>query len=237
MSTFSGSVRDQVARLDDGSTCWHCGASPTDICHVIGKKDRDFDRLVQEGLITFEQLGDVGNAIPLCPLCHRNFDDMVNPGFIFVPADLEYFIQYEEADQDRRREIGKRTGAVPIRVAPTAESYRDHQIRAEAIDAHACGGTYLRFTLRDYFPKLGQPPFVPGPGPFVNPEPWHGAPTAALQRGFRVLGNPLLRGIPRKIKQSLHTLLALYQEEVLEDDISGQRTQADAENFPSEDEG
>ncbi|KAL2349672.1 hypothetical protein BJ546DRAFT_1126454 [Cryomyces antarcticus] len=152
MSTFSGSVRDQVARLNDGGTCWHCGASPTDICHVIGKKDRDFDRLVQECLITFQQLGDVGNAIPLCPLCHRNFDDMVNHRFIFVPADLEYFIQYEKADQDRRREIGKRTGTVPIRVAPTAELYRDHQIRAEVIDAHVCGGTYLRFTLRDYFP-------------------------------------------------------------------------------------
>ncbi|OCL02502.1 hypothetical protein AOQ84DRAFT_228931, partial [Glonium stellatum] len=39
-SDFSKSVKQQVIRTDNGTTCWHCGASPTDICHVIGKKDR-----------------------------------------------------------------------------------------------------------------------------------------------------------------------------------------------------
>jgi hypothetical protein len=82
---------------------------------------------------------------------------MLNLGFVFVPADLEYFIQCEKADQDRRLEISRHTGTIPVRVCPTAESYREHQINSGAVTSDACGGTYLRFTLRDYFPKLGQP--------------------------------------------------------------------------------
>jgi hypothetical protein len=148
----------------------------------------------------------VVNAIPLCPLCHRNFDDITNPGFIFIPADLDYFIEYEKADQERRRSIGLCTGTTPMRVSPTAESYRDHQIRDGALQAESCGGLYVRYTLRDYFPRLGQPEFVPGPGPFSDPVPWHGAPMAALRRAFMILGDPLLKGIPRQTKQALRTL-------------------------------
>jgi hypothetical protein len=37
---FSRRGKERVVQLDDGSTCWHCGASPTDVCHVIGRKDR-----------------------------------------------------------------------------------------------------------------------------------------------------------------------------------------------------
>ncbi|KAL5344740.1 hypothetical protein ACLOAV_010432 [Pseudogymnoascus australis] len=234
-STFSGSTREKVVELDHGGTCWHCRASPTDICHVIGKKDRDFDRLLQQGLITFENLGHVDNAIPLCPLCHRNFDDMLNPGFIFPPADLEYFIQYEKADQDRRREIGRRTGTMPTRVSPTAESYRNHQIETGAIPSDACGGTYMRFTLRDYFPKLGQPPFVPGAGSFPDPEPWHGAPMAALRRAFLVLGSPFLQGIPKETKHMLRTLLDLYSDDISNNDAV-ERDDHNSADESSEDE-
>jgi len=155
---------------------------------------------------------------------------MLNPGFIFLPADLEYFIQYEKADQDRRREIGRCTGTIPARVSPTAESYRNHQIEAGAISSDTCGGTYLRFTLRDYFPKLGQPPFIPGAGSFPDPEPWHGAPMAALRRAFLILGSPFLQGIPKATKHTLRTLLDLYSDEILDSDFA----EGDAHNSADE---
>lgn len=160
---------------------------------------------------------------------------MLNPGFIFPPADLEYFIQYEKADQDRRREIGRRTGTIPTRISPTAESYRNHQIEAGTIPSDACGGTYMRFTLRDYFPKLGQSPFTPGASSFPDPKPWHGAPMAALRRAFLVLGSPFLQGIPKETKHMLRTLLDLYSDEISDNDaVEGNGYNSTGE--PEEDE-
>jgi hypothetical protein len=59
---------------------------------------------VDQGLITFNHLGDIDNAIPLCPLCHRNFDDINKPGLIFLP-DISYFIDFEKEDYRHREEI------------------------------------------------------------------------------------------------------------------------------------
>jgi hypothetical protein len=28
------------AKVDNGEVCWHCSANPTNICHVIGQKDK-----------------------------------------------------------------------------------------------------------------------------------------------------------------------------------------------------
>jgi hypothetical protein len=30
--------------------------------------------------------------------CHRNFDDVMNPGLIFLPVDLQYFIDFQRAE-------------------------------------------------------------------------------------------------------------------------------------------
>jgi hypothetical protein len=40
-SAFSASTKEQVKNLDNGEVCWHCSATPTDICHVITKADRE----------------------------------------------------------------------------------------------------------------------------------------------------------------------------------------------------
>ena len=40
-SDFSLSVKRKVERMNDAGSCWHCGARPTDICHVIGKRDHE----------------------------------------------------------------------------------------------------------------------------------------------------------------------------------------------------
>jgi hypothetical protein len=46
--------------------------------------------------------------------------------------------------------------------------------------------------IHDYFPRFGpNNTWIPGLGPFQEPESRHGAPMAALWRAFLILGNPL----------------------------------------------
>jgi hypothetical protein len=100
---------------------------------------------------------------------------------------------------------------IPVRVPPTAESYRQHMLRAGVITEDDAGGLYLRYTLRKYFSPLVEQGFVPGLGPFREAVPWHGSPMAALRRAFRVLGDPLtIRGVPRETRVILRELVDLY---------------------------
>ncbi|KAH0537330.1 hypothetical protein FGG08_005846 [Glutinoglossum americanum] len=225
-SAFSQATKNKIAHLDDAECCWHCGAKPTDICHVISQKDKatpnwQFKELVVQGLLTFSSLSHIDNGIPLCPLCHRNFDDILFPGFVFIPTDLAFFIKFEQDDYERRTQIAQATGQVSGRTCPTAEDYFVHQLNAGVIPEGTYNGLYARYTLHDYFPKLGQPPFEPGPEPFAMPKPWHGAPTAALRRAFQVLSNPLLQGIPTGVLTDLNTLIQLYRSGLSHVDATG----------------
>ncbi|EON69692.1 hypothetical protein W97_08952 [Coniosporium apollinis CBS 100218] len=215
-SEFSLTVKKKVARITDDETCWHCGARPTDLCHVIGKKDREFPQLVQQGLMTFDHLGDIDNAIPLCPTCHRNFDDINKPGLIFLPSDLRYFIDFEKEDFRCRESRARDTGSIPKRTCPTPQMYLEHQIRNGIVKEQegTLGGLYLRYTLYDYFPRLGQSSaWIPGLRPFQEPESWHGAPMAAIWRASLILGNPLC-GIPFKEARLLGELRDLYKRKI-----------------------
>ncbi|KAH0556343.1 hypothetical protein GP486_005731 [Trichoglossum hirsutum] len=225
-STFSQAAKNKIADLDGAECCWHCGAKPIDICHVISQKDKatlnwQFKELVLQGLLPFSSLSHIDNGIPLCPLCHRNFDDILFPGFVFIPTDLAFFIKFEQDDYERRTQIAQATGQVSGRTCPTAENYFVHQLDAGVIPEGTYNGLYARYTLHDYFPKLGQPPFEPGPGPFAMPKPWHGAPTAALRRAFQVLSNPLVQGIPTGVLTDLNTLIQLYRRSLLHADTAG----------------
>lgn len=175
-----------------------------------------FPELIEQGLITFDHLGHLDNAIPLCPTCHRNFDDLNKPGSIFLPSDLQYFIDYEIADFARRDLRAKDTGTIPRRTCPDPQAYYEHQIRTGVVEQEdgAWGGLYFRYTLYDYFPNLGQSSsWIPGRGPFQEPEAWHGAPMAAIWRAFLILGNPLC-GIPDKETRLLRELQDLYKRRV-----------------------
>lgn len=141
--------------LDNGDLCWHYGVTPTDVCYVITKTDREFEIYQIRGLINIDSPSHVDNGIPLCALYHRNFDDHYNPGFVFVPADIAYFRAYEERDMIRRQEHYNRHRTRVKRVCPSQYEYRQHQLVQNAIDAEDHGGLYERYTLRDYFPKLG----------------------------------------------------------------------------------
>ena len=125
-TSFSSSVRQRIHNQPDSNRCWNCGASPVDIYHVIGKKELEVysyppflglsqlplplgstdpsqvAQLERDGFLPPNFLRSFENSITLCPLCHRNFDDLNRPGFIFLPDDLGYFISAARADLQER---------------------------------------------------------------------------------------------------------------------------------------
>jgi hypothetical protein len=224
---FSKSTRRKVENADGGS-CWFCQATPVEICHVIGQKDHgvcsplhchqqnthslQFNDLVSKKLLCFNDLNHPDNAIPLCPTCHRNFDDIIQPGFVFIPTDLDYFIHYEEEDQKRRRLLGPdEEGNFPGRYGvPSAESYRDHQRATKDIPDNAVSGLYTRYVLRKFLPPM----ITYGLGSFQQAKPWHGSPAAALRRACMVLGNMATPkgAIPNEVRKKLQKLADLWME-------------------------
>ncbi|KAI9780269.1 MAG: hypothetical protein M1839_006829 [Geoglossum umbratile] len=114
-----------------------------------------------------------------------------------------------------------------------------HQLDVGVISEGTHDGLYARHTLRDYFPKLDQPSSKPRPGPFAMPNPWHGAPTAALLRAFQVSSSPLLRGIPIDVPTDLNMLIQLYRRDLPDTDmvkrenLSGEAERQDRESTGS----
>ncbi|KAJ5278304.1 hypothetical protein N7524_004457 [Penicillium chrysogenum] len=76
-----------------------------DCAHVLAIEDDQTDSWVKAGLILpGTSLKAKENAIFLCKSCHCQFDNAYNLGIVFFPADLEFFIEREKADQARRKE-------------------------------------------------------------------------------------------------------------------------------------
>jgi hypothetical protein len=173
-----------------------------------------FETYKTRGLVNIVSASHVDNGIPLCALCHRNFDDLYNPGFVFIPADIAYFKDYEERDKKRRLEHYNRHGTRLKRSCPSPEDYRQQQLRHNIIQADSHGGLYDRYTLRDYFPSFGccRKNRTIRTGELFPPASWHGDPMAALRRGFAILGSVTLDGIPMGIRKALQELHNQYIE-------------------------
>jgi len=222
-AAFSASVRERVMRhYDFNRRCWHCSAQPVDVCHVIGKRDDSvgvcgsllqvstdvrscqFATIRAQSFLNIPNPGDFNNAILLCPLCHRNFDDYASPGFVVIPSDINFFMQWERKDQERRwamrRDFGQRT----TRICPGPDNYAEQC-------ASTAGGVYRRFTVQDYFSQL-RTRSGPGIGELVDEARWHGDPMATLRRTFLALGNMAVEGIPREVRTQLRQLQALYED-------------------------
>lgn len=152
----------------------------------------------QAGLLAFESLADIQNAVTLCPTCHREFDDTQCPGFIFFPSNLQFFIDFERQDYERRGRWTTDGYDTPTRVCPSAEQY-------ETGPSHL----YNRIVLQNYLPRLGsETSDMIGSLP---PRSWHGSPMAALMRAFLILGSPVLAGaIPPEQRALLRELQDLY---------------------------
>ncbi|KAF4231098.1 hypothetical protein CNMCM8980_005615 [Aspergillus fumigatiaffinis] len=172
-----------------------------------------FETYKARGLINIASASHVDNGIPLCALCHRNFDDLYSPGFVFIPTDIGYFKDYEERDKKRRLEHYNRHRTRLKRSCPSPEDYRQQQLRHNVIQADHHGGLYNRYTLRDYFPRFGCcRKSRTRTGELFPPAAWHGDPMAALRRGFAILGSVTLDGIPMGIRKALQELHNLYIE-------------------------
>ncbi|OJD30511.1 dienelactone hydrolase family protein [Diplodia corticola] len=212
VATFSASTRDQLFDLyrSEAYACWHCNAKPADAAHVITRRDVQFDAYKSAGLLTIDALSDLKNAVPLCPLCHRNFDDHNNPGFVFFPAGLAYFRMHEERDAQRRTEKYRLTGAPVARIAPSAIDYLEHHTRNGLVDEDSVGGMYERYVLFDYLPNVaGAAPIL---GQIGGPAPWHGDPMAALRRAFAASSSSIPSGSSWRRKKELVELRLLYEK-------------------------
>ncbi|KAF1992877.1 hypothetical protein P154DRAFT_128814 [Amniculicola lignicola CBS 123094] len=73
------------------------------------------------GLLHFEPLADIQNAITRCPTGHREFDDTQNPPFIFSPLNLQSFIDFKRQDFQRPCKWAEDRDETPARVCPSAK--------------------------------------------------------------------------------------------------------------------
>lgn len=166
---------------------------------------------IQQGLLPADARGNFYNHVLLCGTCHDNFDDIAFPGFIFVPTDLDYFIQEEEKDFARRTAYFQEHGLVLTREFPTPDDYQLHSIGTTNVSSGPSGGLYNCYILRDYFPtRLLE---ALGPNPYFGPKPWPGFPYAAIQRSqfTLVIAVNMVR---RDIEDKLFRLIILYNRRI-----------------------
>ncbi len=178
--------------------------------------------MIKKGMITFGGLGDYRNAIVLCGGCHNHYDRTSNMGWVFLPAGMKWFAEWEVDDFARREQIFDRTGRETERTYPTEEDFEKHLRAIGAVsdpdDGMCRGGLYHSYILEDMFAPImmsalrKQGMSVPGSFP-GGPKRWHGAPMAAINRGFVVTGAPEMK-LPEKEWELLRTLQRLYSRKL-----------------------
>ena len=127
------------------------------------------------------------NVITLCGTCHQNFNRIDDPGWIFHPTDIKYFIQFECHDHERRASE-RAAGLEPKRTVPNGETYLKHQSTQGLVPKDSIGGLYcpvifkpfILGTLETLLPSLHQGLM----GHLTRARPWHGAPIAAFRRAL-----------------------------------------------------
>ncbi|CAG8899459.1 unnamed protein product [Penicillium egyptiacum] len=201
---FSAATKLEIKRLS-GDSCWACETESPQIAYVIAKEDKQIPLWSTEGLLTFS-LTSAANGIPLCPTCHVEFDRFDDPGFVFIPADLQYFIDFELKDSEKRA-LAAREGNILPREVPTSTLYRDHLFEQGIISDRATSGLYQPIFLKKYL--LGGR-FSPEEFGLAEPKHWHGAPLATLRRGILALGSGRICGINLATVTQLEMLRNLY---------------------------
>ncbi|KAL8903347.1 MAG: hypothetical protein Q9207_003982 [Kuettlingeria erythrocarpa] len=121
-------------------------------------------------------LHDTENGMRLCVTCHHTLDNVELPGWVFIPTDIDFFLDAEREDFVRRQGELIRTGHFPIRQCPPVESYVEYS------------GRYDSYMLRHYGPpasnwRLGRSTYLP------TSKGWHGDPMLALFKGFNALAH------------------------------------------------
>ena len=137
----------------------------------------------------------VDNGIGLCPTCHITSGDIGNPGWTFFQSDLEFFIEFEQRERERRS-----GSLLPDSFQPRPITGNTRLTKAEAFSE----------PLQDLLSQ-------------ERHRPWHGAPMAALRRGIAALGSLYIDKIPDDIVGRLVELRRLYMSDEAEG-LSGQRS-------------
>ncbi|CEL09620.1 hypothetical protein ASPCAL12753 [Aspergillus calidoustus] len=197
-SVFSESVTYEVKNKASNS-CWACPRGRPQVCHVVPRDDLQTQLWIERGLIDF-RISSHLNGIALCGSCHTEFDDAYDPWFSFMPADLDFFINFELRDRERRRQVAL-SGQAPRRRVPNANSYKQHQVDSGIIDSDSIGGLYTPYYLAPVSHRVST---------FSTPRPWHGAPLASLRRAFLLLGSGRAQSIDKDQLQKLWRLKELY---------------------------
>ena len=151
------------------------------------------------------------NAIPLCAACHGNLDHHLDPGFSFIPTDIQYFVEFELKDRRRREEAERegKDGKELQRRVPSPTLYKQHQIEKGQVGADANGGLYRPVFLMHYLHK-GFFSFDEIRSRLSKTRPWHGAPLASFRRTFLMLGNGRLGMLEKHERFQLLRLHSLY---------------------------
>ncbi|KAL9023679.1 MAG: hypothetical protein Q9196_007048 [Gyalolechia fulgens] len=125
--------------------------------------------------------------MPLCPNCHKAFDNDSDLGWVLFPSDLKFFMDFEEKDYARRlKEMKqKKTSKLPVRRCPSIAAYLEHQ--KSVLPAGTRGGLYNAVVLYNY--QSSRWPVEPGPSPYLQePKPWHGDPMVTIDKARRAFG-------------------------------------------------
>ena len=102
---------------------------------------------------------------------------MVDPGFVFVPTDIGYSIEFKRNDRERRRKLREVQGNASQREFPTASQYKEHQVAQGLIRPDAVGGLYQPIFLKSFMHPICLPFDI---SPYLNhPRPWNGARAAS----------------------------------------------------------
>ncbi|QKX59915.1 uncharacterized protein TRUGW13939_07057 [Talaromyces rugulosus] len=103
------------------------------------------------------------------------------------------------------------------RSIPTANDYKDHQVRQEQEADTEIGGCYKMVEPLPAYPE--------GPTRLKEKNTWHGSPVASLRRAFHALGSPRIKtALTTTEIANLRTLMDLYFEPTTVDDQSSETT-------------
>ncbi|KAF3391368.1 hypothetical protein F1880_007671 [Penicillium rolfsii] len=219
---FSDTTKTQVKAMYGGSArCWVCHGGMADCAHVFAKEDGQVchfrtDRWDKAGLIpSGANLKSKENAILLCKSCHCQYDNAYHPGIVFFPSDLVFFIEWEKADQARRKEAAK-NGIYERRNPPTAAAYKAHQVEKASIDPNSVGGLYRTAVLDTFFasdlPRSLRREVLEYRTRLKH---WHGEPMYTVRRAFIILGTLQVKLLDPEIKRQLRELQDLYTSDDL----------------------
>ncbi|KAL8911223.1 MAG: hypothetical protein Q9171_003570 [Xanthocarpia ochracea] len=125
---------------EDGEDCWHCGAAEAlEHIHLIGRqRQKILDKLQALGKTNVEHLQQRENGMYLCVICRKGLDDHEDLAWVFIPSNINFFIEAEKTDYKSRTATFNSTGVFPTRTPPLPETY-----------IQGCGGLYEQLGLRN----------------------------------------------------------------------------------------